>query len=157
MEAQGGAEWHRTSLPAAPPVGPLILLSELYTVLPITPLSSPALLSHMLLPFLSCPLGPCGPCSELYYDFHPDRGTAPEVSLEDDSRFIEFYNLVFMQLNRWACAACVLSGKYRTICLAYSATWWAVCYMCRVSTACRNIRRKHVQEASGHGPSPNIL
>lgn len=46
------------------------------------------------------PVGPCGPCSELYYDFHPERGTGPEVSLEDDSRFIEFYNLVFMELNR---------------------------------------------------------
>jgi alanyl-tRNA synthetase len=44
--------------------------------------------------------GPCGPCSELYYDFHPERGTAPEVTLEDDTRFIEFYNLVFMELNR---------------------------------------------------------
>lgn len=39
-------------------------------------------------------VGPCGPCSELYYDFHPERGTGPEVSLEDDSRFIEYYNLV---------------------------------------------------------------
>jgi alanyl-tRNA synthetase len=47
-----------------------------------------------------CPPGPCGPCSELYYDFHPERGAGPEVSLEDDSRFIEFYNLVFMELNR---------------------------------------------------------
>ncbi|KAF6257363.1 tRNA synthetases class II (A)-domain-containing protein [Scenedesmus sp. NREL 46B-D3] len=48
----------------------------------------------------SGPTGPCGPCSELYYDFHPERGQGPEVSLEDDSRFIEFYNLVFMELNR---------------------------------------------------------
>ncbi|WIA43658.1 hypothetical protein OEZ86_010096 [Tetradesmus obliquus] len=48
----------------------------------------------------SGPTGPCGPCSELYYDFHPERGTGPEVTLEDDSRFIEFYNLVFMELNR---------------------------------------------------------
>lgn len=48
----------------------------------------------------SGPTGPCGPCSELYYDFHPSRGTGPEASLEDDSRFIEFYNLVFMELNR---------------------------------------------------------
>ncbi|KAG2428876.1 hypothetical protein HYH02_014199 [Chlamydomonas schloesseri] len=47
----------------------------------------------------SGPTGPCGPCSELYYDFHPERGTQ-DASLEDDSRFIEFYNLVFMQLNR---------------------------------------------------------
>lgn len=46
------------------------------------------------------PLGPCGPCSELYYDFHPERGLADDVTLEDDSRFIEYYNLVFMQLNR---------------------------------------------------------
>jgi hypothetical protein len=38
--------------------------------------------------------GPCGPCSELYYDFAPERGVGPEVDLEDDSRFIEFYNLV---------------------------------------------------------------
>ncbi|KAI8465029.1 MAG: tRNA synthetases class II (A)-domain-containing protein [Monoraphidium minutum] len=48
----------------------------------------------------SGPTGPCGPCSELYYDFHPERGTGAAVSLEDDSRFIEFYNLVFMEMNR---------------------------------------------------------
>ncbi|KAJ9522486.1 hypothetical protein QJQ45_008228 [Haematococcus lacustris] len=47
----------------------------------------------------SGPTGPCGPCSELYYDFHPERGPQG-ASLEDDSRFIEFYNLVFMELNR---------------------------------------------------------
>ena len=45
------------------------------------------------------PTGPCGPCSELYYDFHPERGD-DNIDLEDDSRFIEFYNLVFMQYNR---------------------------------------------------------
>ena len=43
--------------------------------------------------------GPCGPCSELYYDFHPELGDG-NIDLEDDSRFIEFYNLVFMQYNR---------------------------------------------------------
>ncbi|MEM9275502.1 MAG: alanine--tRNA ligase [Cyanobacteria bacterium P01_F01_bin.143] len=43
--------------------------------------------------------GPCGPCSELYYDFHPELGDR-DIDLEDDSRFIEFYNLVFMQYNR---------------------------------------------------------
>jgi alanyl-tRNA synthetase len=47
----------------------------------------------------SGPTGPCGPCSELYYDFHPERGEA-KIDLEDDSRFIEFYNLVFMESNR---------------------------------------------------------
>ena len=45
------------------------------------------------------PTGPCGPCSELYYDFHPERGM-DGIDLDDDSRFIEFYNLVFMELNR---------------------------------------------------------
>jgi alanyl-tRNA synthetase len=59
------------------------------------------LISPLSLP----PTGPCGPCSELYYDFHPERGAGPEVSLEDDSRFIEFYNLVFMELNRDAAGA----------------------------------------------------
>ncbi|MFO5494630.1 MAG: alanine--tRNA ligase, partial [Cuspidothrix sp.] len=43
--------------------------------------------------------GPCGPCSEIYYDFHPELGD-DHIDLEDDSRFIEFYNLVFMQYNR---------------------------------------------------------
>ncbi len=43
--------------------------------------------------------GPCGPCSELYYDFHPEKGLQ-NIDLEDGKRFIEFYNLVFMQYNR---------------------------------------------------------
>ncbi len=47
----------------------------------------------------SGPTGPCGPCSELYYDFHPEKGD-DYIDLEDDSRFIEYYNLVFMQYNR---------------------------------------------------------
>ncbi|MEO1521563.1 MAG: alanine--tRNA ligase [Cyanobacteria bacterium J06633_2] len=47
----------------------------------------------------SGPTGPCGPCSEIYYDFHPERGEET-IDLEDDTRFIEFYNLVFMQYNR---------------------------------------------------------
>jgi alanyl-tRNA synthetase len=47
----------------------------------------------------SGPTGPCGPCSEIYYDFHPELGD-DNIDLEDDTRFIEFYNLVFMQYNR---------------------------------------------------------
>jgi len=47
----------------------------------------------------SGPTGPCGPCSELYYDFHPEKGDK-DIDLEDDTRFIEYYNLVFMQYNR---------------------------------------------------------
>ena len=40
--------------------------------------------------------GPCGPCSELFYDRGPDHGAAggPVV---DEARYIEFWNLVFMQ------------------------------------------------------------
>ena len=47
----------------------------------------------------SGPTGPCGPCSEMYYDFKPQLGD-DGIDLEDDDRFIEFYNLVFMQYNR---------------------------------------------------------
>jgi alanyl-tRNA synthetase len=43
--------------------------------------------------------GPCGPCSELYYDLHPELGDS-HIDLDDGNRFIEFYNLVFMELNR---------------------------------------------------------
>ncbi|GMH01503.1 hypothetical protein Nepgr_003342 [Nepenthes gracilis] len=42
--------------------------------------------------------GPCGPCSDSYYDFHPERGCSDDLG--DDSKFIEFYNLVFMQYNK---------------------------------------------------------
>jgi len=49
--------------------------------------------------WVSGPTGPCGPCSEIYYDFHPEWGD-DVIDLNDDSRFIEFYNLVFMQSNR---------------------------------------------------------
>jgi len=45
--------------------------------------------------------GPCGPCSELYYDRGADYGTqgGPEV---DEDRYTEFWNLVFMQNLRGA-------------------------------------------------------
>lgn len=43
--------------------------------------------------------GPCGPCSELFYDRGPDHGPdgGPVV---DESRFMEFWNLVFMQFEQ---------------------------------------------------------
>ncbi len=43
--------------------------------------------------------GPCGPCSELYIDRGPDYGRegGPEV---DEDRYLEFWNLVFMQNER---------------------------------------------------------
>ncbi len=47
--------------------------------------------------------GPCGPCSELYYDKGPKYG--PSETLKGDTggeRYLEFWNLVFMQFNRTA-------------------------------------------------------
>lgn len=46
-------------------------------------------------------VGPCGPCSELYYDRGPKWGPAASI-LEDTKgeRYLEFWNLVFMQFNK---------------------------------------------------------
>lgn len=46
--------------------------------------------------------GPCGPCSEIHWDKYPERGENDIVpSLEaDDDRFLELWNLVFMQFDR---------------------------------------------------------
>jgi alanyl-tRNA synthetase len=41
--------------------------------------------------------GPCGPCSELHYDLYPERGLNGERPNDDSGRFVEFWNLVFMQ------------------------------------------------------------
>ncbi|NQU18060.1 MAG: alanine--tRNA ligase, partial [Candidatus Saganbacteria bacterium] len=48
------------------------------------------------------PTGPCGPCSEIYYDFGMDKGCrkpdcAPGCDCE---RFLEIWNLVFIEFNR---------------------------------------------------------
>jgi len=45
--------------------------------------------------------GPCGPCSEIFYDHGEDIfGGPPGSPDEDGDRFIEIWNLVFMQYNR---------------------------------------------------------
>ena len=45
--------------------------------------------------------GPCGPCSEIFYDHGEDYfGGPPGSKDEDGDRFIEIWNLVFMQYNR---------------------------------------------------------
>ena len=45
--------------------------------------------------------GPCGPCSEIFYDHGPSvQGGLPGSSDEDGDRFVEIWNLVFMQYNQ---------------------------------------------------------
>ncbi len=45
--------------------------------------------------------GPCGPCTEIFYDHGADIWGGPPGSVEEDGdRFIEIWNLVFMQFNK---------------------------------------------------------
>ena len=45
--------------------------------------------------------GPCGPCTEIFYDHGPDVAGGPPGSAEQDGdRYIEIWNNVFMQFNR---------------------------------------------------------
>ncbi|HAT7069728.1 TPA: alanine--tRNA ligase [Legionella pneumophila] len=45
--------------------------------------------------------GPCGPCTEIFYDHGPEvAGGPPGSPDEDGDRYIEIWNLVFMQFNR---------------------------------------------------------
>jgi len=49
------------------------------------------------------PTGPCGPCTEIFYDHGPGIWGGPPGSAEEDGdRFIEIWNLVFMQNERFA-------------------------------------------------------
>src|SRR5579864_223323 len=58
--------------------------------------------------------GPCGPCSELHYDMGPaasDQGHADCKFPCDCGRYVEIWNLVFMQFNRLPAAAGDANGK----------------------------------------------
>ncbi len=47
--------------------------------------------------------GPCGPCSEIFYDHGPEvAGGPPGSKDEDGDRYVEIWNLVFMQFDRAA-------------------------------------------------------
>ncbi len=48
-------------------------------------------------------VGPCGPCTEIFYDHGPDiEGGPPGSPNEDGDRYVEIWNLVFMQYERQA-------------------------------------------------------
>jgi alanyl-tRNA synthetase len=49
--------------------------------------------------------GPCGPCSEIFYDMGMEAAETPGVDLpfgQDEARYVEIWNLVFMQFDRSA-------------------------------------------------------
>jgi len=49
--------------------------------------------------------GPCGPCSEIFYDMGMEAAETPGVDLpfgQDEARYVEIWNLVFMQFDRAA-------------------------------------------------------
>jgi alanyl-tRNA synthetase len=48
----------------------------------------------------SGPTGPCGPDSELYLDLGVERGKPDDLPGGENDRFLEFWNLVFMQMNQ---------------------------------------------------------
>jgi alanyl-tRNA synthetase len=48
----------------------------------------------------SGPTGPCGPDSELYLDLGVERGKPDDLPGEENERFLEFWNLVFMQFDQ---------------------------------------------------------
>ncbi len=48
----------------------------------------------------SGPTGPCGPCSELYYDRGLEWGKADDLPGGENERFLEYWNLVFMQYDQ---------------------------------------------------------
>ena len=46
------------------------------------------------------PTGPCGPCSELYLDRGVDHGRPDDLPGGDNERFLEYWNLVFMEMDQ---------------------------------------------------------
>jgi alanyl-tRNA synthetase len=48
--------------------------------------------------------GPCGPCTEIFYDHGPEKSTgvpAGHQEIDDEGRYVEIWNLVFMQFEKY--------------------------------------------------------
>lgn len=49
-------------------------------------------------------VGPCGPCTEIFFDHGPERSTgvpAGHQEIDDEGRYVEIWNLVFMQYEKY--------------------------------------------------------
>jgi alanyl-tRNA synthetase len=60
--------------------------------------------------------GPCGPCSEIFYDMGLEAAETPGVDLpfgKDEARYVEIWNLVFMQFDRSAVVAGAKTTGYK--------------------------------------------
>jgi len=69
--------------------------------------------------------GPCGPCTEIYYDRTPDKSGGSRVN-GDDPRIMEIWNLVFIQYNRDA------AGKLTTLPAQHVDTGMGLERLCQV-------------------------
>jgi alanyl-tRNA synthetase len=61
------------------------------------------------------PSGPCGPCSELYFDRGVEFGAADDLPGGENERFLEYWNLVFMQYEGTAGGAGGQGGKLKPL------------------------------------------
>ena len=66
--------------------------------------------------------GPCGPCSEIFYDMGMEAAETPGVDQpfgHDEARYVEIWNLVFMQFDRSAVTDAEARRSYKlTRCLS---------------------------------------
>ena len=58
------------------------------------------LLWKLTIPWMMGDTGPCGPCSEIFFDHGTKVGGPPGSENADGDRFVEIWNLVFMQYER---------------------------------------------------------
>ena len=87
----------------------------------------------------SGPTGPCGPCSELYLDRGLDFGREEDRPGDDTERFLEFWNLVFMQYELKPTTARFRRCPRRTSTRGWASTGWR--RSCRTSR--RSSRPQH--------------